>query len=229
MRFLKGLACTAALAACILLAPAQAGSVAGFGGATEITQLANNLEMVNQSITQVRMLEASLKNLVTLQGMPQWNQSAPMLQQLISTIHGAQSIAWQSQMADQQFKRVYGNVAGTGNSGQPFGGNFGAWRQQTMSSTSAALQAAGMQASNFQTEAQSLAYLRTLNDNPQGQVQAIQAGANIAAMQVEQLQSLRAMQAAQIQMQAATLQEQSSQSGNSCDAERRFFGGRRAC
>lgn len=220
-----GLACAAALAAHILAGPmAHAGSVAGFGGATEITQLANNLEMVNQSVMQMRMVEMQLKNLANLQ-LPSWNQSAPLLQNLISVVRGAQGVAWQGEMADQNFKRVYGQATGyAGTIGQ----QMGVWRQQSMSSTSAALRAAGMQAENFQTEAMAMQSLRDLNDRPDGQLQAIKAGSSIAAAQVDQLQQLRALQIAQIQMQAAHYSEQSAvksrERGNGCKAEAAFFG-----
>ena len=66
-----------------------------------------------------------------------------------------------------------------------------------------ALAAAGLNVSTFQAEGQQLQQLLTASQNSQGRMQAIQAGNQIAASNVQQLQKLRDLMATQITMQSA--------------------------
>jgi P-type conjugative transfer protein TrbJ len=200
-----------------------AGSVAGTGGATEVTQLLNNVEMVNQTTQQIMMVQQQLtmlanqaKNL-TMAPQQIWGQAQSDLMRLTSLVAQGQSIAYAGQNVDQIFKQRfpgYGSTSTNSNYGQL----YRSWSDASRQGLSTALQAAGFQVGNFATEQAALQQIQGISAGSPGSLQAIQAGNMIASQQVEQLQKLRQLTVAQMEAQNGYLAAQQTKEDHSTEA-----------
>ncbi|WP_205182824.1 P-type conjugative transfer protein TrbJ [Burkholderia sp. LMG 13014] len=178
-----------------------AGSVAGTGGATEVTQILNNVQLMEQSLTQAQQLQVQLQQAVTNPNAP-WSQTLNYLQDLRSLYNTAQSIGYSMQSAEQGFKNLYqGYGQGSGNMLD----KIVAWGNQTRSAVSGELTTAGWTMDQIKSADQTLESLRMQSQTAVGQMQAAQVGNAIAVEMVQQLRSLSQLQAAQAQAHASYL------------------------
>jgi type IV secretion system protein TrbJ len=200
-----------------------AGSVAGTGGSTEVTQLLNNAEMVNQTTQQIMMVQQQLtmlanqaKNLTTA---PQqiWGQAQSDLMRLTSLVAQGQSIAYSAQNVDQVFRQRFPGYGST-TTNTNYGQLYRSWSDASRQGLSTALQAAGFQAGNFATEQAALQQIQGISAGSPGSLQAIQAGNMIASQQVEQLQKLRQLTVAQMEAQNGYLAAQQTKDDHSTEA-----------
>lgn len=182
----------------------------GIGGATEITQILNNIELlaqtsqmaqqVQQTILQVQMAQQQLKNLIAA---PQfiWGQAQAELQQLTNLVAQGQALGYQLANIDQAFSTKYVGYSNT----TPI--NFQQasrdWTATSLDSIKSALQTAGVQSQQFANEEQALQTIQNIASGSQGGLQAAQAGVMVASQQVNQLQKLRQLFMAQMQAQNA--------------------------
>lgn len=214
---LTRIALAVALAAAVS-SGANAGSVAGFGGATEVTQILNNVELVNQAaqmyqqvqytIQQVTMMQQQLKNLVAAPQMV-WGQVQSDLQQLTQLVAKGQALGYALGNIDQMFADkypAYNGVALRNN----FQGASKTWTQTSLDSLKAALSAAGMQSNQFATEQVAMENIQNIASSAPGALQAAQAGVMVAGQQVQQLQKLRQLYMAQMQAQNAFMAQQAT-------------------
>ena len=117
------------------------------------------------------------------------------------------AVAYSSGQIDEDYQREYRDFEYYAQRQQ---GNHDAlaeryrdWSQSNHDSVRGALRAAGLQAQQFDREDSALRSIEAQIENAAGTKQLLQAGGSIAAMQVEQLQKLRQLQMAQIQLQAS--------------------------
>ncbi|MET3448267.1 conjugal transfer protein TrbJ [Ralstonia sp. 1138] len=73
--------------------PTRAGSVAGTGGATEVTQLLNHLELVDSVAQQAQMVQTQLNQYATM---------VQQLQQIPQSLLGSVTMPWQKLVATYQ-------------------------------------------------------------------------------------------------------------------------------
>lgn len=215
-----------ALAASVVVAfsvAAQA-SGGGFAGATEITQLANNAELVlsyveqaQQTVTQINQYATMLRNLQRLTPNSLLQTAARTLwrdqnmdasfRSLFRIVSNGQRIAYSLRSVDNQMRTLnpgYGNFADFN-----YQTAYRDWSETTRSATTSALQLVSAHAEDFQTEADMIGELSSMSESVDGQVQAIQAGNQIGIAMVGQMQRLRQLQMAQLQaQQLAGLAEQ---------------------
>lgn len=187
----------------------QAGG-GGFGGATEITQILNNVELlaqtgqmfqqVQQTILQVQMAQQQLRNLIAA---PQfiWGQAQAELQQLTNLVAQGQALGYQLGNIDQAFSTKYAGY--TNSSPINFQQASRDWTTTSLDSIKSALQTAGVQSQQFANEEQALQTIQNIASGSQGGLQAAQAGVMVASQQVNQLQKLRQLFMAQMQAQNA--------------------------
>jgi P-type conjugative transfer protein TrbJ len=201
-----------ALACSMVMTTANAGSVAGNGGATEVTQILNNVELVQQSaqmyqeveqtIQQVQMMQQQLKNLMTA---PQqvWGAVQSDLTQLTQLVAQGQALGYALGNIDQAFATKFPGYT------TALKGNFSQasknWTQTTLDSLRSALDSAGLQSQQFATEQSAMDSIQSMSGSAQGSLQAVQAGNMIASQTVQQLQKLRQLFMAQMQAQNAYL------------------------
>ncbi|CAG9229929.1 Conjugative transfer protein TrbJ [Paraburkholderia tropica] len=182
-------------------APSFAGAVAG---ATEPTQILNNIQLVLQYAQQVTMVENQLKALASLPSQ-QWGSASQDLSALTQIVSSGQTLSYTMQNIDQQFKQQYPGYQ----SGTNYTSSYQQWGTNTLDNVRAALNAAGLQSSQFASERSALSAIQAMANSPTGQTQAIQAGTMIASQTVDQLQKLRQLMMAQMQSQDTYIAEQS--------------------
>lgn len=196
--------------------PALAGGGPGVVGATEITQLANNtqllasyVEQAQQTIHQFNQYQAMLKNLQTLTPSNLVNDSARKLwtdnsmndtfRNMYRINTGGQRVAYSLSNMDQQFRTLhpgYGNF-----NGFDFQNAYRDWSNTTREANMGSLRMAAVQADDLQSEQDLMVELSGASATAEGQLQAVQAGNRIGVATINQLQKLRQLQMAQIQAQ----------------------------
>lgn len=215
-----------ALVSTMAVSAANAGSVAGNGGSTEVTQILNNVELIQQSaqmyqqvqqtLQQVQMAQQQLKNLMAA---PQqlWGQAQQELTSLTQLVAQTNAISYAAGNIDQSFKQAfpgYAKSAGATN----YGTKYAALITKAMDGLSSALQGAGLNANQFANERAAIQQIQGISAGSQGSLQAVQAGNMIASQTVDQLQKLRQLLASQAQSQANFLGAQAQIQADQTDA-----------
>lgn len=215
-----------ALAGSMVMTTANAGSVAGNGGATEVTQILNNSELVVQSaqmyqqvqqtLQQVQMMQQQMRNLLTA---PQqlWGQAQQDLMQLTQLVGQTQAIGYAAANVDQQFRQAFpGFASSAGNTN--YGAKYKDLITKAMGGLNSALQGAGLNARQFDTERNAIAQIQGMSGGSQGALQAVQAGNMIASQTVDQLQKMRQLLQTQAQAEANYLGMQAQVQADQTDA-----------
>lgn len=212
----------------ILTNPAFAGGGGGWvGGATEVTQLMNNGELVTQVANSAQQVASELQMYQTMyqniQNIPNqvWGNITQDIGNLQTIVAQGQAISYAASNIDQQFQQRYPGYTPPAGSTPS---QYQQWSQGSLDSIRGALDAANLQASQFQNEQATMSTLQNMSQTSVGRMQALQVGNQIAVQQVQQLQKLRQMQMAQIQAQgnyeAAQVQNQS----NDMQIQQQVFG-----
>ncbi len=195
---------------------AKAGILGGF--ATEFTQLANNLQLINsylrqgQQLTQeIRMVLDMTKNSATVPSQV-FGPITSDIGQLASIVQGGRALAYSMGNLDAAFRSRF---RGWGYNSRTWYLDYQNWSETSLDTTLGTLRAAGLQGQQLQNEQAVLSQLRVMAQSSDGRMQALQVANQIAEQQVQQimklrqlmladLQSKQAFQAAQIQRQAAS-------------------------
>lgn len=211
----------AALAGSMAMSTSHAGSVAGTGGSTEMTQILNNIELVHQSaqmyqevqntLQQVTMMQAQLKNLIQAPQMV-WGQVQADLQQLTQLVAQGQALGYALGTIDQTFATQFKGYTTSLKSN--YGAQSKQWTQTSLDSLKSAVNAAGLQSSQFASEQAAMDSIQNISAGSPGALQAAQAGVMVASQQVQQLQKLRQLFMAQMQAQNAYLAKKEQQEAN---------------
>lgn len=196
--------------------PAMAGAVAG--GATEVTQILNNIQLIEAAIKEaenlaytIRQYEIMYENIRNLPNHIK-QQALADLKKLAQIVATGRAVAYSSGQVDEDYRREhrsfeYYEQMQRGDAGQrdhaAFSERYRDWSEVNHDSVRGALRAAGLQAQQFDREYSALRTIEAQMESAAGTKQLLQAGGSIAAMQVEQLQKLRQLQMAQIQLQSA--------------------------
>ena len=214
-----------ALAGVMVMGTAQAGSVMGNGGATEVTQILNNTQLVQETAQtyqqiqqlaqQLQYMQAQMQNLTAA---PQqiWGQAQQDLTQLTQLVSQSQGLAYTAGNFSQQFQQEYpGFTTGTN-----FGQQYSDWITKTLGGISTAMQVAGVQTNQgqFATEQAALQSIQNISAGSPGALQAIQAGNMIANNTATQLMKLRQLMGAQVAAQDTYLATQQQNQASSSAA-----------
>jgi P-type conjugative transfer protein TrbJ len=233
------------LVALVLSAQVQAGTVLGNGGATEVTQILNNAQLmaifqngtsqlaelssmldneITQTMQQINMVQNQLQDLASIgnQVMAPYNQVSGALGKLQGLVSRGQSLSYTLQNVDQQFSRMYPGFGNYG-SGGSYATQYQGWSQTSMDGIKGALQAQGLQASDFATEQSTMDQLNSMSSSANGTVSAVQAGNAIAAQQVVQLQKLRQLQMEQFNAYASYTAGQQAKQDADLEAVQKFL------
>ena len=221
----------ASMVCSMVISTANAGSVAGNGGSTEVTQILNNVELVQQSaqmyqqvqqtLQQVQMEQQQLRNLMSA---PQqlWGQAQQDLTQLTQLVGQTTAISYAAGNIDQQFRQAFPGYAQSAGSTN-YGSQYKALIGKAFDGLNSALQASGMNANQFTNERAAIQQIQGISAGSQGSLQAIQAGNMIASQTIDQLQKLRQLLAAQTQAQSNFLGAQAQMQANQTDAVQTFL------
>lgn len=242
----KGRAVMATLVAACLLTAAPSHAGTPLTGATEWTQILNNAELVSlvgqsgeqigNQITQISQLAEQIQNQIRIyQNMLQntltlpshvWGQVEGDLNRLRSLVAQGQSIAFSMGNADdvlrQRFQSFADYKSGLAN-GETFSASYRQWSDTNRDTIASTLRAAGLTAEQFTSEEATMGQLRSMSQSAVGQMQALQAGHQIAAQQVAQAQKLRGLVSQQITMMGAWYQSEQAAKDLAQNRREEFF------
>ncbi|RZA12896.1 MAG: P-type conjugative transfer protein TrbJ [Proteobacteria bacterium] len=220
---------------------ALAGSVAGTGGSTEVTQILNNAQLVQQTdemYTQTMKLSAQLQKQSAMvddmkrQGKTlsnqDWGHTSEDLRELSDVVRRGEAVAYSSSNTDAVYRQKFPGYEyyskEKGKSASTFSDRYSDWSQTNMDSISGAMRAANLQTSQFQSEDTTMKSIERLSQTAQGRMEAVQAGNLIAAQQVGQMQKLRSLIMAQMQMNASFMSTQASERDQAKAKSEQFLG-----
>lgn len=229
-----GLLAAGLVAAPVIIAPAPA--------AANVFYCSNCSTVWDQALQYAKEVETALNTAQQLQ--TQIQQYANMVQQglqlptqIFNSITGdldklkeiyntgkslADSAGNLDQMFRNQFKGFDNYLQGVGKS--EFSTDmFKKWSETGFDNARTALRAAGVHTSSFASEDATLKQLVTQSQSATGRMQAIQAGNQIAAQQVQQLQKLRSMIATNITLQSNYIAQQTEQKATADAFDQKFW------
>lgn len=203
---------------------ASAGAIIG---ATEITQILNNIQLAmsyveeaQQTITQINQYKTMLKNLEKMTPSAYLDQAAQKLwtdQNMYQTFKKLQTIVVNGQRMgyslsniNTEFKRTHPGYGGF-TSDYDFNKGYRDWSDTTLDSVKNAMAMAGLHAADFDTEQEMVRQLQSKSASADGQLEALQVGNQVGVAMVGQMQKLRQMSMAQMQAQNAHIAGQQSQ------------------
>ena len=128
------------------------------------------------------------------------------MQNIANVYHGTQTLGRNISNLDENFKRQFPGyqsyLQSSGKASEMMPNRYERWNKQGQDNARTAMQSTGMNISTFSAEDAHLNALVSRSQNSAGRLQAIQAGNEIAASNVQQLQKLRDLLATQIQLQS---------------------------
>ena len=199
---------------------ANAGSVAGTGGGTEVTQLLNYAELYNQTNQSMSQLQTQMNQLANLKkqvmaGSPiqDFASTKQLFGNVVSTVKQAQGIGYDSQVMAGRFSSLYPDF--NQKTGTNFFSQYGNWSKDLNGMLKASMGTANLHVSNFANDATTN---QTLQDKvrsantAESQVAVINAGNEVALGTYQELQQMRQMQAVQSAAQTSYMAKQNSES-----------------
>lgn len=184
-----------------------------FAGATEPTQLLNNAELIDVAISEAENLAYTIRQYEIMyenfRSLPKHikQQALNDLKDLADIVATGRAIAYSSGQVDEDYQREYRDFDYYAQNNQErhedYAARYREWSQTNHDSVRGALRSAGLQAAQFSREDSALRAIEHQIESARGERQLLEASGAIAALQVEQLQKLRQLQMAQIQLQAS--------------------------
>lgn len=175
------------------------------GGALEVTQIANNVELVMQYAKQIEQYATQLQQwrdqLTQALSIPQqiWSSIQQDIMGVVNVVKQGKALAFSLEGIGEIFKAKFPGFKAT----TDYVSEYKQWSQTVSDTIKGTLEAAQLQSEQFATEEGVLQQLRTMSQSNQGRMQALQTGNQIAVEMVAQMQKLRALSLAQMQAQNA--------------------------
>jgi type IV secretion system protein TrbJ len=185
---------------------------------TEWTQLANNLQLIEQLRRQVALVEEAIKQyqnmLLNSKGLASqfWGNALGDIKRLTSLLAQAKSLSYAAGNLDGQFAKKYSDFQTYASREMDTGGfaaKYQQWSEDTNSSVLTTLKAAGLQAEQIEgSEDTYIRQLEMLATSAEGRMQALQIGNQITLALARQLQKLRQLVLMELQLQSNFIQSQ---------------------
>lgn len=194
------------------ITPAQAGTVAGFGGGTEYTQILNNVQLANSYsqmltnyTTQLQQYQAQLKNLERGSA-GQIGAEVPGIMKGMGTIMaGTNSIGGTMASIDSNFASTFKSPVA-----QSYSDRFKSLTTTSTATLGASASSAGLQRDTMEAETRALEKAFSEVQATDGTVAAVQKLGAINAQQVQQTQAMRELIATQNIASSTWMAEQSA-------------------
>lgn len=210
-------------------------------GATEFTQIANNIqlaaqyaEQAQQTVHQFNQYKAMLKNLETSTPSSLLDAAAGALwedQQMVSAFRNLQSIVINGQkmgfsMANQDalFQRLHPGYASAFDSKNA----YREWSNNTHAAVRNSMAVAGIQSESLNREGGMLRELQSRSRSADGQMKALQAGNDIGIAMIGQMQQMRQLQIAQMNAQEHYLLQETSRADEAKKSSKMIYGNLRS-
>jgi P-type conjugative transfer protein TrbJ len=203
--------------------------------ASELTQLANNIQLVNIQITHVMQYSVELQQLLNdvkkMEAIPNqvFGDIEGNLAGLGQVVQGGQALAYNMANLDNSFTSKFGGFGyrPVSSSGTPmnFANSYATWAQTGLDSIQHALSAAGLQSSQLSTTTGLISQFRNMaqGSSSAGEMQALQIGNQIAAEEVNELVELRQLMMADMQSKAAYQSAQIQMAADTTSSANSFF------
>ena len=185
---------TLATAIAFALAPASAFAGTLTGGATmpeqivqeatAVQQLAQQAQQVQEQIQMVYQQAMNLKSLPT----QMWSSVSGDLNNLVNIAGQAQGLSYASQNIASQFSQTYPAASSIGNN---YGQQMQTWTTNTNGQIQSMLEQNHLQANQFASQQSALQAIQNASQSAGGRMQVLQAGNQIAGMEVNQIQQLQ--------------------------------------
>jgi P-type conjugative transfer protein TrbJ len=182
--------------------------------AREWTQVMNNIQLVQSYITQADQLQQQIRMYEDMvkQGMQVpdtiWSEAKANLAQLDQLVRSSRALAYNADNVADKLKELYPGYGAYANGDA----DFDRWTRNMDSTVETVLENSGLQADQFETEADTMRRLEQQSASAEGRLQAIQAGNSMAAQTFGQLQKLRQLIMAQTELQAQRIAAANDQS-----------------
>lgn len=191
----------------------------GVGGATELTQIANKVQLVMAYAKQVEQYETQLQQYAAELKHLEQNPMVAMSGNTTHIIDGVGSImSAQNAMGgtiaqiDANFAQKYGSaIAGT------YAEKFKSWTDTSIGTLGSSLRAAGLHRDAYATDADALQALYNRSQSSAGTVAAVQQLSALTAMQIQQSQKLGDLMASQNVAATTWMASQTSKQQSSLD------------
>lgn len=195
--------------------------------ATVSNQMRQYIEQVNTQINTAKQLQTQLQQYQDMvkQGMklsdPQFDGLGQTLDRLRNVYSNSQSLSHNMGNINNQFNELYPGYDKYLNDNGLNNDQYRKWSAAGLDNSRTAIQAAGVNTSTFDDEDQLMKKLVDRSANAEGRMQAIQAGNEISAEQVKQLQLLRELMANNVTLQANyTANQIERQAADDAEAQR---------
>jgi P-type conjugative transfer protein TrbJ len=204
---------------------ARAGILAG--GASEVTQVLNKVELIMQTkkiVDQVRQTKQTLdllRNNFKRLNPASWGQFTGALNLLADSVKQGERTAFALARADEEYERRFAAVSGTPERPARFSQAYQGWWTKNRASVRGILAKVGMKASDFRNQQAGLRKLQSLSRSPGSRDQILQAANELAVTQSRQLQELQEIGMQQIALQGTTFTAEQEQIHHEREATRR--------
>lgn len=183
---------------------------------TEWTQLANNLQLIDQLAKQVQLVEEAIKRhqnmVLNTTGLEEQSFGAPLaeLRKVTELLATAKSLSFASGDLDAQFAAKYRDYQGYAAEQLDEAGlaaKYQQWSEDTNAAVLGTLKAAQLQSGQMEGDEQALfTALEQQAMTAEGRMQALQLANEIALASARQIQKLRQLMLVQLQLQANYIQ-----------------------
>ncbi|WP_428946787.1 P-type conjugative transfer protein TrbJ [Acidithiobacillus ferrooxidans] len=176
------------------LAPTSALAGTLTGGATFPEQIIQEITAVQQLAQQAQQVQEQIQMVYdqarNLQSLPtqMWSSVSGDLNNLVSIAGQAQGLSYASQNLAGQFSQTYPAAASIGTN---YGQQMQTWTTDTNGQIQSMLQQNQLQASQFASQQSALQAIQNASQSASGRMQVLQAGNQIAGMEVNQIQQLQ--------------------------------------
>lgn len=191
---------------------ALAGGGGGFVGATEFTQIANNVQLgnqyaqqVQQFTTQLQQYQAQLRNLALNPASLLPGDIPNLIAGMGSIMTAGNAIGNSMAQIDHNFSNIYKSPQATNYADQ-----FNGWTGTTQDTLGAAMKVAGAHRDAHATDTQNLTALYNKAQQSQGTVSAIQTLSEINTSQIQHLMNLEDLISSQNLASSAWMAQQTA-------------------
>lgn len=181
-------------------------------GATEFTQIANNLQLVvsyeqqvESYLRQGQQLQAQLKNLTSNPTSVLGADVGNMINTIGKLYDGGQSIGYNIAQIDRNFATMFKNPQAA-----DYGQLFTRWHKTNTDTLEATLKAVGVQRSQYASSQAALTELYNRSQATSGNLDALQTLSQINVRQTQELLALKELLASQAQAQATYMATQTA-------------------
>lgn len=188
-------------------------------GATEFTQIANNVQLVLSYEQQVEsyvrqglQFQAQLQNLISNPTSMLGQDVGQMINGIGKIMSTGQSIGYNMAQIDKNFAQTFKNPAA-----MDFSKMFTSWHKTNTDTLEGALKAIGTQRDQYASNQAALTDLYNRSQATKGNLDALQTLSQINVRQIQELQSLKELLGTQAQAQATYLASQNAKDQKGLD------------